>query len=335
MGGNALKTIKSRRVIDREFEFLCNKVKLPLIGSATKHSLIPAYRNKASFGDADFVVNFESVRDLIKFVKDQYNPLEIVRNHNTVSFDFYYFQVDFINHDVHNFDSALNYYSYDPVGNAVGKLFHQFGLKYGHDGLSFKIREEHLGLSDRSNSHVLKDVVLTKDTEHIHTFLGLDHSKWLSGFDTQEEIFDWVCSSPFFNPARFSFDEMNHEARTRDRKRPSYNMLLEYIETNKHKYTCYKRRRSKKDYMDVILNTFPTLHKEMMECYMNYTVKKEASRKFNGNLVRSWIPYISDVQLGKVVSNFKKMFYNFDFDLYDMTEAEVKYAFICSLYTRN
>lgn len=127
---------------------------------------------------------------------------------------------------------------------------------------------------------------------------------------------------------------MNHITRTRDKKRKSYNELLKYIDKNKHKYNCYVRRE-KKDYLDLILNVFPHLNNELLNCSMNYYRRKEAARKFNGELVRSWIPYINGEQLGKVIANFKNVFSDFESEILDMSDMEIKHSFICSLYEKN
>jgi hypothetical protein len=47
--------------------------------------------------------------------------------------------------------------------------------------------------------------------------LGLDDNPWLVGFPTQNEMFEWVASSPFFSPEIFLEDEVQMLERERGR----------------------------------------------------------------------------------------------------------------------
>lgn len=42
-------------------------------------------------------------------------------------------------------------------------------------------------------------------------------------------MFKYVLSSPYFDPSIYLYENLNHINRTRDRKRKTYNMFLEYI----------------------------------------------------------------------------------------------------------
>jgi hypothetical protein len=297
MGGNALKQlgIETRRINKEEYNSLVGEIQ-----SHFRQRVYPvlAYKEKQTFGDVDFVAYDDGINWREKI--QELGPKAIIHNGPTYSFDYKDFQVDITVHTFEEFSTALAFYDYSPIGNALGKLFRIFGLKYGHRGLSYVIRADLFGGSD---TELLADVVICKNIKTIHNLLGLNHNKFRNGFDTQEEIYHWICSSPYFYPQRFSYEEMSHDDRKRDRTRADYRGLLEYIDNNKEKYANYERK-DKKEYFEMVCSTFPVLRERLEEVRKQYEEKKELQNKFNGEIVKDLTGLVGK-DLGIFIKSFK------------------------------
>ena len=311
MGGRALQQygIETERFSQHDYFEIVNEVCEVLESSGFVFAVVQAYRTKESFGDMDVVIQNDGYNDefIKSFITLKFKAGIIHRNTNTYSFAIRNFQIDFIFQPPEVYSSTVDYYDFSPSGNAVGKLCHQFKLTYGHEGLKYIIREEDVGAPSSDNSHVLKEVILTNDLKTIHRFLYLDHERYEKGFDTEEEIFEWVCSSTFFSPELFSFENMNHRARVRDVKRPDYNRLMEWIEANKKRLPSYQRNRDKSNYLPWITATFPQLVTELEKCAELYKENQEIKEKFNGNIVTE-LTGKTGKDLGEVMVAFKKHF---------------------------
>ena len=329
MGGNALQKygVETRRYQKEEYFEIIEEISAILLDSDYIFSHVEAYRNKESFGDADFVILHDFDKDFKAYIQRTFQPTAIFQNTNTYSFDFKGFQIDFILHKFDIYYPAVDYYSFSPSGNAIGKLFHQFGLSYGHEGLKYIIREENVGAPSSDNSHVLKEVILSNDTDIIHQMVGLDFRRWEQGFDKEEDIFAWVCKSPFFHPQLFSFEEMNHRARTRDKKRPDYNRLMDWIETHKDSLPHYERNPNKKEYLPWIIEKFPELQKELDVATLEYNLNQEAKKKFNGTLVMEWIGITDGKELGETINRYKQGITDFRDFIICNTPEEIEHDF--------
>lgn len=307
MGGLALKKwgIETSRLPKDEYFKIQDEILQVLTVRGLTAEPVKAYRNKESFGDLDVVILDTGNLKIRETIMENFKPKAIHQNSNCYSFDYENFQIDFTIHPEGVYRSALDYYHYSPAGNAVGKLFHQMKLSYGHTGLVYIIREEDVDPNaNRNNSHVLMCPVLSTNTQEIHNFIGLDHEKWKNGFETEEEIFEWIAGSRFFNPQLFAFEQMNHRSRTRDRKRPDYHRLMAWIDANKSRLPNYKRFEDKSDYLPMIHRQFPMLKTHMDECRVKYNKRKELHQKFNGHMV-SEITGLVGKDLGDYIRDFK------------------------------
>lgn len=132
----------------------------------------------------------------------------------------YHVQVDLIPTDFSHFDFAFGYFSYNDLGNLIGRIAHRRGLKFGHDGLWY---------IHRRGDRVLAEILVDADFFSAIEYLGFDSNKWTQGFDTFEEMFEWVKNSKYFEYNAFPLEFQNHRARVRDAKRKTYNAFLEWL----------------------------------------------------------------------------------------------------------
>lgn len=231
MGGSALK-VQTSRMNKRDFNLLAQKC-LDVVQSVcpdVRCTVVPSYFSKESFGDLDVLVSKEGF-DREK-VAHALKPVEVFQQKNAIYCSMgvtleeggQVYQVDFIEESAHLYDFALAYYGFNDLGNLLGILVAQSGLKLKHNGLYYYVKEGDEVLAELEVSHDFNDVLL---------FLGLEPSRFSEGFDTLESLFDFVASSRFFGPEVYLLENRNHRSRTRDRKRPTYQAFLQYCAENK------------------------------------------------------------------------------------------------------
>lgn len=229
MGGNALKNTRTRRYTADEFAALAPDVLATLKTTfpASRVELVRAYRKKVSFGDMDVLVESAGLpADIGAALTEAFRPHQLVRNGNVWSLDVRELQVDLVFCPPEEFQTSADYFAYNDLGNLVGRIAHGMGFKYGHKGLLYPLRA--------SATHWVEDVLVTRDRAAMLSFLGFDRAgadgdRFEQGFDTLEDMFAFVASSRYFDPSLYPPEAQSHTARTRDRKRPTYNAFLRWV----------------------------------------------------------------------------------------------------------
>jgi len=332
MGGSALKQygIETVRLESKDYFRVIDEVIDDELRDIFTCDYVKAYSEKPSHGDLDVVLMKEDpspdTNGILDLIRNKYQPRMIHRNSNTFSFDYQNFQVDFIFHPPEVYYPALDYYDYSPSGNAIGKIAHQFGLSYGHEGLKYIIREEHVGAPTSNNSHVMEQVILSTNSDDIHDFLGLYYGTYVQGFKTEKDIFKWICSSKYFNPNLFSFEAMNHRARVRDVKRPDYNRLMNFIELNKNSLPSYERK-IKSEYLPWICETFPILSEALDRNKIKYQENQAIKGKFDGRKIQE-LTGLQGSELGKIIKNYKGNFHDYSKFLLNNSAESIEKDFL-------
>ena len=207
---------------------------------------IPSYRAKDSFGDCDLLTT--ATDDAFeKSLSKDFALLGKKKNGSVTSYALKYsnfppFQFDLIKAREDSFKFHYNYLSYNDLGNLIGRVAAAFGFKFAHDGLYILAWYNHQG-EERSVGRVKEDGKTNDHAEHkmeklfisnfdqALEFLGFDSSRFAQGFDTIDDILDFVASSKYFCKDFFLFENRNHDQRKRDVKRPTYTRALEYFDT--------------------------------------------------------------------------------------------------------
>lgn len=295
MGGNALASFGARRYSKEDtavirYELLAAiEQDLPKL----KFQEIPYYRMKDSFGDLDILVEgplTEKDYDVLHCICGPDSPR--INNGGVMSTMYDQLQIDFIPMPAEDYDTALTYYSYNDLGNLMGKLFHKFGLKYGHRGLTLPMR-------DGDNQY--DELMVSKDAKPIFDFLGLSYERFKEGFDTLEDIFTYVVMSPYFSSEPFQYENLNHTNRIRDRKRTTYHAFLEFIKNEENQYTFLKDKR---EYLPGIFNSFPGVQEQFNESLKKLEFRLRVRQHFNGEKVREWTG-LTGLTLGKFMHRLK------------------------------
>lgn len=318
MGGRALQKygIKTERKTTEEFFRIASEMAIRLsygLGITTSTPVefeyndtiqslpVRCYRLKQDHGDLDVLikmdVDFELKKiDLKEYIKEKFNPRVIHSNGGVHSFDYQNFQIDFIPIAEENWEVAQVYFSYDPLGNAMGKTFHKMNLSYGWDGLKYKYRN--------FNGRNSADIPITRDPRKIFEFGGYDYDRYLQGFRTIEEIFDFVIAGKYFDGEMFKMENLNHIDRKRNRKRGSYHAFLEYIE-KKGIEKSYEFG-DKLVYAPKINEAFPEANffQTLEALDTQDTINRRLSENFNGRMVMEWVPGLFGSELGETLRMF-------------------------------
>ena len=299
MGGTALG-FEADRFNNEEFDKVYDDVAWMLQNrfgvSHESFGRVQSYHNKESHGDMDIVIvcndaKWDEIRDGIELV----NPAS--RNKNFYSFGWRYekpadadgipysekwFQIDLIRVD--NLKAALTYYSYNDMGNLIGKIAHRCGFKYGWDGLKYIVHEK------GDVTREIGEIIVSTNTEAIYSFLGYEYWRAENGFDDLHDIFEFVASSKYFDPKLYLFENLNAKARIRDRKRKNYNGFLEfcenrdspdnYVEWNDEQKEAFKRYK-----LHEALRRFPGFRWNLIELQDEADHRAYFKTIYNGKIV--------------------------------------------------
>lgn len=286
--------------------------------------ILQNYKNKESFGDLDMILETDPHFPYKTWIKDTFG-IEPSQNTSVYSFPFEDFQVDFILTKPEDWEPTKFYY-YGETGNCEGRLFHKKGLRWGHDGLSYFIRNELFDPSQKGSSHIAKIVNLSRDPKEAMEIGGFDYDWRVNGFENQEELFNYIITSKYFDPEIFKFENLNHINRTRNRKRPVYAALVDYIEKNKSQGNYVFKDKS--IYLEEWKVRWPHLGEEIEKAREEFFKAKELKSKFNGHLVKKWLGMDDGKLVGKVVTYIKERF-----NVEAHTEEQLKNAVLN--YVRN
>lgn len=288
MGGNAL-SVPSIRLDKSEYKDLSRRIRN---GFRESLQIIPSYRNKPSFGDMDVLYknDYSEFYDLsnIAFVEDILKKFcgltvkERFKNGNIVSYGVQLpqgmFQFDFIGIQSKYFDFALNYFSYNDMGNLLGRVAHSMGLKLSFGGLKYVQRDP----QDR----VLKEHTLTLDWNDALDSLGYSPAPYDYGFDDLEDIFEFVVNNPYYSRSYYELSARNYEARIRDRKRTTYRAFLEWTEKNV-RLGCLgtANEPDKTAHLKRMFEKYPAFYMDHSVELEKNRLEEESKLYYNGNII--------------------------------------------------
>ncbi len=329
MGGNALATVgvQSKRLNKSDFNNLTKKVvkvldiainKANKMGASivSKPHEVKAYKQKETFGDLDLLVDKElfkyiSYEDIMEMLKLEFNyeanlPFKEKDEKDMVfslglpsDEDGVFFQLDLIASDKEFYDFHSSYLNWNDLGNLVGVVASSNGfLKYGHDGLVYQFRD---------GDNLFKKVVLTTNWNTALDFFGYSKERYHEGFDTLEEIYEYAASSKFFTPDLYEFENRNHTQRTRDRKRPTYNGFLKWIE-DRDSDGLFKTNiaLSKEDWKKRVLEFFPWFEEREKYEWSKLQERKDFKKYFNGGILLKHKPDLVKVEISEYLKELEK-----------------------------
>lgn len=306
MGGNALKDVCYTRRFDREEYLVIEKEVRDKLLKAFPDALIEpvqAYKTKPSFGDMDIVFWSPEPIHWPRILTQMFDTKGWTKNGNVYSFEYKEMQIDLIITSGENFFPSIFYFAYNDLGNLMGRISHKMGFKYGHDGLKFVVRD---------GDYQFAEINVSKNSKDIFEFLGYSWERYAEGFDTLEDIFEYVTTSPFFNKDIYLLHNRNHTSRVRDKKRKTYNEFLEWVKDktglNAYPWQSLEERGGTKEveeFMERAFAQWPLFKYEYESTMVRFRRHQRAKVLFNGDLVREWTG-MEGPELGKVMKEVRE-----------------------------
>jgi hypothetical protein len=303
MGGNALKKIKTVRKNKNDYEII-KKYILEKTSEYLKCEIIIELPAKESFGDLDVLYISNPKINIKELVIKLFSPNEIVINGDVMSFDYENFQIDFIKCDSHeDLISSQFYFSYGDIGSIIGKIVNHYGLKFGHEGLWINLISNTINKDEEINmTKITGKIILTKNSQEICKYLGLNFEKWKNGFLSKKEIFDWIIESKYYK--KETFHNLNYDHRKRLSLRPFYKEFLDYIKVNINEVSiCNSKYSELKINLQEEAIIYFNKHNDVNKLVEYNKLLETRRNKFNGLMLIEL--GIINKELGKIISIFK------------------------------
>ncbi len=279
MGGNALKKVQVVRKNKIDYEKIKQEICDKINNILTYHT-ISEVPNKETFGDLDILYLYNPKINIREIIIELFKPNEIVTNGDVISFDYNNFQIDFI--QCENLDMAKFYFSYGDLGSIIGRIANYYGIKFGHNGLWINLLENTYDSSITiDNRNIIGKIILSNNPTIICDFFSYDYKKWETGFNSINEIFDWIVNSKYFKKDIFLI--LNSEHRSRLKLRPMYLKFINYLEININNIekANLKSAEIKINLQDYSIDYF-NKKLDVDTIIKNNKIKKERKEKFNG-----------------------------------------------------
>lgn len=269
---------------------------------------VVSYSTKETFGNIDILVPSEHFSFDKFWDKHKFRYKDFKRNGGVISLlDKQDRQIDIITTPLNIYWIHFNYLAYNDMGNFIGRIAKSLNLKYGHDGLTMIVRYK--GDSTRK----IGVIPISTDVQYIYDLLDIPYRC----YDTMEQIYKDIMSSKYYHKDSFLLEKQSHHARVRDRKRKSYQGMLEYIKAND---TSTNPRRSYS--IEETLSILPSyVTDEYVKITSEYDKKVYERTLFNGNIV-SDITGLKGKELGSFMADIKDKI-----DIYGDVEAQVKFFY--------
>lgn len=319
MGGKLLSSIfnlPEKRISDENFRALSILVKSKLKEIFKDHRIevVDYFTSKLDHDDLDIIL--ESKGDNVNYIKtlESLFNSKIHRNGNVYSFPFFGFQVDICIFFSDKFDCACWYLGTEK-GMMAGVLANTLGAKCGSDGLHLKIPLSYFNFD--YPDHQFKEFLITRRPKEICILLDLSYQ---TTFNNKKELYEWIMESEYFRPESFLFENLNHQNRTRNKKRAIYGGFVDYL--TKKRFVP-QEKPDKEDFLDLVLNSYPDIQRQIDEYKIELDKSMARKLKFNGLIVQE-LTQLEKVDLGNFICKFKSSKINFDNYLDNATVESIK-----------
>ncbi|MDD5149780.1 MAG: hypothetical protein PHC28_04780 [Flavobacterium sp.] len=305
MGGRAL-SCGSVRIDKLTYEKVCEsvltelKMKYPT-GIFKIAEILP---DKETFGDLDIIYSNDSKIDTSKLSWIQsdgsnYTPKFPYINSDITSFDYLLdngeiFQIDLVKIPIECLSFAVQYFSYGDCGNIIGRAYKYAGFKLTFEGLKYKYLSKYTS----------KLLTLTVNWQEALDFLEYPVYQEYE-FKDILSVFDYCFSTPYANTDIYQIENSNHVDRIRNKKRPMFMAMQQYINDNPNCTADYRLDIDihRTNFLEKAFNQFPNFKIEYDNCVKIDINEQLYREKFNGNIVRLITGY-EGKELSVFIQNF-------------------------------
>ena len=305
MGG---KLFNGRRVDRKEFLELEDEVVKFLQSNLLSDKIrkLSHVSDKTSFGDIDLIVSNTLTESCMSFLER--SGIVYKKNGDTLSFLWSGVQVDLIFVKPELLDFSVKYFSHGDKSNLIGKL-----VKY-HYGITFSSLGPYYKFNFDSGAYVYKQFLEDDiSPDYDVTVFKLLRLAPKSSY-TEEELFEWVYSSPLFVKDIYTLDKLNSEQRKRYKDRPFYQRWLAWLDTKEDKelyslqsqfcelvlYTVYPRFN---EYEHFHLKQYQfKSHEKLAFSGRKIVYNLEDENKLEGKALGDFIKYLKENHYAEVLS---------------------------------
>lgn len=253
--------------------------------------------DKADFGDMDIIITKNDFAALKIFNAQERLGLrnddlllvsiegDLETNHPIYqnSYLFNDLHVDFIFVNEDSYQTAVHYTSYNDLGNFIGKIARELGVRFSYHGLEYHVYD---------GDDFAGKINLSKNMREILETLDLSWDTYNQGLRDRVDQAKFVVKSKFFNRDGF-FKNLKSRDRTRIAKRDSFKWIIEYLEGDPNvginSYSAEEKRAH-------ILKCFPDFDLMVDKCISDYREsveedrrrREEAKKKFSNKLVAEY-----------------------------------------------
>jgi len=303
MGGKAIKNTPVRRFNRDEYLKLETEVLAQLRSDfpGRRVEAIQAYRSKPDFGDMDVLLQSDGLTvDFPQYLLDTFASKEVVPNGSVISFEHQEFQIDILLTPEKHFQTSANYFAWNDLGNLLGRVVHVHGrAKLGHQGLTFPFR---------NGDYMFEELDVETDWKVILPAFGYDYKTWEAGFDTPEDIFRFVVSSPYFSKDIYLLHNRNHKSRVRDAKRKTYSDFLLWIEQQPEgSLPAFVYPEDRFEMLPRLFEALPGFKEKYDAVQIRFLDHVRFQERFNGEYVAK-LTGRTNAELGRLMKHLREQF---------------------------
>jgi len=322
MGGSAFDNIEISRLNINTYTCLKNKIISVLQNNGIICTHVIEAPEKDSYGDIDII--YISGTYILNFIKSEFNIIDSISNSVISSVAINYennnYQVDFIKSSLEEYEIHKFYLSYGDMGNIIGRMTNANGIKFGINGLYLYY------YPNGDTSIATFKLHLSTNPFEICDFLNLNYDQYVNGFETLNDIFNWIIKCKYFNKKLFNNDNLNTKYKHRIQTRKMFNHFIEFINTIQ--INEINEPKDKKTYIiDAQLEAIQYFNKiDILNNEIELLQKKNIIKsKFNGKL------FIDRGINPRLINNYIEQFqisiknkYNKPFDIYIIETSQDK-----------
>lgn len=182
------------------------------------------------------------------------------------------------------------------INSILGKILKGSNLKLTQDGLFYEQK-----LSVENHHSNVGEVLVTNNMKDIMDILELDYDRFKAGFNTQDDLFEFIATTPFLRTSIFTNPKKEHDL---DLYEQFQTFLIKKGIESPGKILTFQE----------IDEYFPEINflKEIEMLRLKEKLKKEIVTKFNGRIILNHFPDFDKNKIGASMAYFKFSFQNID-----------------------
>jgi hypothetical protein len=279
MGGNIFKNGSTKRQPVREFLDICAKFTGQLKGAFPHlhYEVLRAYANKPDFGNMSvFVLSDGPSTDgkVLTFLREITVDGKVALNGNRASIAHMGIQTDVTFVPANDYRFALSYHAFNGLGGMLGRVASSLGLTLRDNGMVYKLQD---------GDQAVAEINVADTWQQALMLLGYSFQRWSAGFESLEDIFDFVSSSEFFDPDLF----LDVDPIVEDKRPTVVQLFAQYLQAASRPPSNVTTKK-----IELLFDRIPGFCKNYTDVSAQWSEHKAEqkvfSSKFNGHLVQEW-----------------------------------------------